>query len=237
MLIACRRLIIMMAVAGLMVAGVIVASPGDAMACTLSDHCYAISQVLKSSNHGMFGTLYVHCLFSPSSSEFVNQEIWDVEASGSYWVEVGVKDGRDFNGVNRDQGWFWADSRPGGGYNEHFIDSHVSLDTDHDVQIERNGSAMWNVYGGNTFHQIGTSTSNPITMDFGQAGSEYTLNSGSGMRDTGVVGGLEYQDSSNNFHFWGTGGSTIRSGPGNWVFAGYDSGTSAITWSTPNCLT
>lgn len=203
------------------------------MACSYSGtHCYAVAEIQTSDSHGMYGSLYVHCLSSPASN-FVNQEIWILRDGNPppFWVEVGVKDGWDVNQVTHMQGWFWADSRPNGGYHEHFISSQVTLDTNHDVQIQRNGTDNWNVSGGNNFHQIGISTPNNFTATLGEAGSEYTSNSGTGVRDAGNVGnqhGLERVDSNNAFHFWGNDGFGSN---GSWLTGHYDPPSSTESYA------
>lgn len=122
------------------------------------------------------------------AAQQILQEIWDDTESLDYCVEVGVIDGLDYYCNTHNQGWFWADSRPnGGGFAQHFPGSQVTLGTSLPVQIQRNGSSSWNVYGGDSFHQIGTSSRSPNTMYYQAGGSEHTLNSGSGLRSDGHV--------------------------------------------------
>jgi hypothetical protein len=41
----------------------------------------------NSDNHGIYGNLYVNCLYTPSpSSSLVTQEIWDDTENLDYWV-------------------------------------------------------------------------------------------------------------------------------------------------------
>jgi hypothetical protein len=231
-----KRLAIMIAIAGMLIAGIIGAGTRVAMACDdlpNSHHCYAIGEITRSDNHGMYGSLYVHCLATANpSGDFANQEIWTTD-DNSHWVEIGVKDGLDASNNTHMQAWFWADSRPGDGYNEHFIGSQVTLDTNHEVKIIRNGTDNWNVYGGNSFHQIGTSTSNNFTATRDDAGTEYTTDQGSGTRDAGNVGkhdALNYIDPNNNPHAWGTSGYTRNfsptSGENPWITGTYHDSTS-----------
>lgn len=232
-----KNQLIVLIITGLVAAGVVgVTGTGTAHACDIStpDHCYAQSVLANSDNHGIYGNLYVNCLYTPSPrSSLVTQEIWDDTENLDYWVEVGVIDGLDYYGNTHNQGWFWADSRPnGGGFAQHFPGSQVTLDTSLPVQIQRNGSSSWNVYGGDSFHQIGTSTNNPITMYYQTGGSEYSLNSGSDLRSDGHVGGLEYQNSSNTFYYWGSDGGNDPVGPSYWISSSYDTGSSTASWST-----
>jgi hypothetical protein len=227
-----KRLAIMIAIAGMLIAGIVGAGTRVAMACDAlpnSDHCYAVADISRSDTHGVYGSLYVHCLATSNpSGDFANQEVWTAD-DNTYWVEVGVKDGVDVSNNTHQQAWFWADQRPGDGYNEHFPGIQVSLDTNHDVKIIRNGTDKWNVYGGNSFHQIGTSTSNNFTADHDQAGTEYTTNSGTGTRDAGNVGNhdaLNYFDSNNNPHAWGTSGVGNNFGPNWWITGSYHQSTS-----------
>jgi hypothetical protein len=91
--------------------------------------------------------------------EFVNHEMWYLtDTSGNYWVEVGFKDGAT-DGIDCvTQEIFWADSRPGGGYNEHYYSNGWTLGDWYEMQIVNDGSCSWNVQLGGL--NLGDSTAN-----------------------------------------------------------------------------
>jgi hypothetical protein len=114
---------------------------------------------------------------------FVNHEMWyNTDASG-HWVEVGFKDGAT-NGINCVQDMiFWADSRPGGGYNEHYYNNGWSFGLWYQAQVTTAGSCKWNVTLGGL--NLGSSTANcPGSTRYLSAGIEATN------QDTGSVKGF-----------------------------------------------
>lgn len=163
-----------------------------------SDHYYAIAQAnitgayvgTGAADLGASVNLWTNILHSTCNiveHNFVNHEFWyNLQGnSTAYWVEVGFKDGAT-NGadcVTKDV--FWADSRNGGGYNEHHTGWQVSGGEWEGLAIESNGqSCQWNVLWEGTV--IGTSTANcPGDGRILQAGIETTS------QTTGSVQGWE----------------------------------------------
>jgi hypothetical protein len=96
---------------------------------------------------------------------FVNTEMWLTTSDYNYWVEVGVKSEPADNGTNQPF-VFWADSRPGGGYSEHWGNYLNSTDYAYGnvlVRITRSGTSNWNVLAqGASTTLTGTSTANNI---------------------------------------------------------------------------
>lgn len=108
----------------------LIISQHDAQAASLNTysclypHCYGIEDWPGGMDGGHTSIKVAH--ISPGD-EFVTNEMWidDKQTSGGpYWVEGGY-----LTNVNVDNGaelWFWADNRPGGGYNAHYATSPVT---------------------------------------------------------------------------------------------------------------
>jgi hypothetical protein len=213
-------------------------APQDAFASCSNDnnnHCYAQMELDGISNNtGILNNLYIQCLYYPDTSAFDSNEMWD--GNGTYWVEDGVTSGVDHYGNYHDKSWFWADSRPNGGdYNEHYNSGwkQAVAGTSYLEEILYVGNDDWKVYGANSYILLGTSTSQPpMSGRVMNAGSEYTANSNSGIRDIGKSTGLEYRDSAQNWHFAGTGGYDASSS-NNYFTKNYDGSNSSFTWSGP----
>jgi hypothetical protein len=133
-------------------------------------------------------------------TDFVTIELWDVLNDGisgaQYWTEVGV-----VSGLGYYHNWFWADNRPnGGGYHAH-VQSSEATGGPLPVETTYVGNNQWDIYGGNSFTQIGTSTSNPDSgSGRSQFGTEYTVNPGTSMRDLGGVYQLEYESQAGQWY-------------------------------------
>jgi hypothetical protein len=207
------------------------AVPDASAACSPSSHCYAIAYNLNTStNHGVFGTVYAHCLYQPNNGTFVTNEIWDASSSAAYWEEVGLYSGIGTNIPYGNKNWFWADSRPGGGYNEHDSSTTANTDTQYRAKVEFAGNNTWYIYGNGNYSHFGTSTSQSATLITGQAGTEYTSGSTSGIRDQGNVSNLQRKSSSNTWYSWGNNASRYYNG---YITPSYNSSTNTVSWSGP----
>jgi len=215
--------------------GMVAAGGAQAFACTNSAHCYAEAVNTNSaSNHGVFGELYVDCLYQPDvSGDFANNEIWDTTTGNGNWVEGGIKSGVDYHGTYRNKDWFWADDRPGDAYAEHDTSVAAGLNTQWPVEITYAGSDTWDVYGESDFTEFGVSTSNSANLTTGIGGTEYTTPSSSGIRDIGNVYSLENETTGGSWYSWGGDGTNEDLGSGNYISSSYNSGGSYESWSGP----
>jgi hypothetical protein len=149
-----------------------------------SAHYYALVESANITNgdaddgdYILIQTNILHNTCNILTHEFVNHELWyTTDLSGNYWVEVGFKDG-ETNGIDCVTDIdFWADSRPGGGYNEHHPDNGWSFGSWYAAEITLTGSCTWNIELGGL--SIGTSTSNcPGSGRYLTAGIETTSQS------------------------------------------------------------
>lgn len=155
--------------------------PPDAHACggpNADGHIYA--NVMKSNagaaTNGASVLIYTNSLVADNTWHFafVNHEFWyGVDSTGTYWVEVGFKDGSTCRSESTLNGpcststpvtnaIFWADNRNGGGYHEHYPAVGWSMNAWYQVQVTRGPSyCAWNVYIGGVY--LGQSTSNCAT--------------------------------------------------------------------------
>jgi hypothetical protein len=157
------------------VAGAALSASANASAGT---HYYAqhVAQVSGSADDGAFTNIWTNVLHSTCTiftQNFVNHEMWYAFGTGTYWVEVGFKDGLDGSGSCHTDVLFWADNRNGGGYSEHYPGNGWSFGGWYPLQISSAGSCTWSVLFNGT--NIGTSTANcPGSGRLLQAGIEST---------------------------------------------------------------
>jgi len=167
------------------------ASP-PASACALnpdSAHCYGQVISNPAAIHGVHGDIDPVCLNTGGvNPAFITDEMWLVSTASAptlYWVEAGYlqNNGVDLNGVGNGQWIFWADQRPGGGFNSH---GHLSsgLPKAH-FSIGRDSSSQVGVLYGS---YSGTSTSNGMTENQGQYGSEMTTSAAGGQGQWSSIG-------------------------------------------------
>lgn len=136
----------------------------SAATCTVTTHCYGSAEWFVTAPSGFEGaqvSLRTNCMtVSDYTTQTIMNELWTVDATGSYWNEAGVRTGAKNGGTwTTTPTYVWADWRPNGSYNEHYFAGAVPLNTPVTVSIveSSNGSGTWNInVGGNT----GTSTSN-----------------------------------------------------------------------------
>jgi hypothetical protein len=234
-----RRAAVFLGLAALAATGMIAAGPGAsaAVSCASSNgnHCYAEAVRSVGQNHGVFGEIVVNCLYMPANgnSASVTNEMWDASSNNAYWIEDGVTSGQGGNGYNYHH-WFWADSRPGGGYHEHYPNISNAGSGTYPVEIYYEGNNSWGVIGGNSTVLMGTSTSQPVSSTYTViAGTEYMAASNSGIRDIGHIASLEYQTTGGNWYYVGGGGGNENLGPGHYINGSYSSGSSTESWSGP----
>lgn len=229
---AARRIVVVLTLvlgvpAGMIIAG---ATPQALAACSPTSRCYAIAYNLNTAvNHGAYGEINSHCLYMPNNGSFVTHEVWDVDATGNYWEEVGIVSGATDAGY-LDKHWFWDDSRPGGGYNQHNSSVTANTNTTYRVKIKFAGSNTWDLYGNGDYSQFGTSTDQTANLVTNEAGTEYTAGSGSGIRNQGQVGNLNRISSSDSWFNWGNNASTYSNG---YSIASYDNSSSTVSWTGP----
>jgi hypothetical protein len=145
-----------------------------------SAHFYAYIDSAPSSNanNGMMAFITTDTLHSTcnlTTYTFVNHEMWyNVDQTGNHWVEVGLKDGETNSALQcKSDTIFWADSRNGGGYNEHYFTNGWTLGDRYEMQVTAAGSCTWNVVFGGL--NLGNSTNNcPGSGRFLLAGIEAT---------------------------------------------------------------
>jgi hypothetical protein len=164
--------------------------------------------------------------------DFVNHELWyDTSSTGAYWVEVGWKDGTDASGTCHTQTLFWADSRPGGGYAEHFTGYTLNAGAWDTFQVSTAGSCSWSVYA-NTIN-IGTSTVNcPGSGRFAATGIESTSQT-TGNAD-GWAGNWWEQNNLGTWTNWWDNGTTCQTSgnPATWIPCGPGIGNPRIQWES-----
>jgi hypothetical protein len=104
-------------------------------------------------------TSVLHATCNIAQRDIVTHELWYLtDSSGSYWIEVGFFDGAaNWPGCSTHAD-FWADSRPGGGFNEHFPGNSWNFDTWYGAEVTYIGNCNWTILLGGL--NIGTSTSN-----------------------------------------------------------------------------
>jgi hypothetical protein len=85
----------------------------------------------------------IGCGNACSSNGEINTEMWDVDATASNWVEIGLRIGYDAGAPIA----FWADSRPGGGYHIHYHNALGAGEFHHHITfyIYTSGANTWGV--------------------------------------------------------------------------------------------
>ncbi|MGH3407192.1 MAG: hypothetical protein ACRDRJ_32535 [Streptosporangiaceae bacterium] len=138
----------------------------------MSSHCYGVAFGDVSGIIGDAVTIEPSCLSTPSRN-FVNDEVWLVDANAEHWIEVGfVQLGSNLNygGITTAGRYgYWGDLRPGSNYFAHVLQNNPPLSPGVGAQIQTNGKDSWaSFFNG---HE-GTSTGNTMTPAFGEYGSE-----------------------------------------------------------------
>jgi hypothetical protein len=232
-----RRTALVLALALPAATWMIIAAPTpDASAaspCNPFSNCWAeYFNKNTNTNHGIFGALYAHCLHMPQgNSAFVTNEIWDANISNGYFEEVGLYSGLGRNIAYGNRNWFWGDYRPGDSQvNEHDSSVTASLDTSYRVKVEYQGNNTWYIYGNGNYSHFGTSVDQTASLQEGQAGTEYTAESGSGIRDQGSVSDLKRKSSSDTWYSWGNNVAKYANG---YIDPSYNSSINTVSWSGP----
>ncbi len=204
---------------------------------TINDHCYAIAQNDHvAANHGVYGDLYVTCLYEPDNADefHVNNEVWDANYAGpeNYWVEAGLLSGTDNHFNYTHDEWFAASQLPGQNYIEDDTGSEASVDTTYPVEITYVGGGTWDFIGGNRTNIFHTVTDS-YSATQAQGGSEYTSNAGSGIRDIGNIFDLQNQGLNGTWYYLGTAAHNYDFGPGAFISSSWNPSASEESWSGP----
>jgi hypothetical protein len=197
-----------------------------------ADHCYAIAEQGSGTNHtpiylsAVGADLEVDCLaVGNDADEFANWEMWistndtdpnSTEDSG-YGIEEGYTAGPvlDARGEYVGFQWFWADSRPSGGYNEHYIQWATAYQYQN-VTFTWLGGSNWDVYlAGNL---VGESVNNGASAGGTDIGAEMA-----------VDGNGQTHGHAQNWQYT-NGGSWYWVNP-NWVGVENNAPGYAITWA------
>ncbi|SEL03264.1 hypothetical protein [Streptacidiphilus jiangxiensis] len=171
-----------LALAAMLAAVPVVGVAGSAQAsnctsATSNGHCYAENQLEGNGSHPNAAgvDLDVNCLsVANRSTDFDDWEMWFAtdtpQVSYDTWTEEGMTAGSLQGGY---QGflWYWADMRPNGTYNEHYI-RNASVGTSTNVSVYYAGNDNDNVYLGGSL--VGTSAGNGSGGLYANAGFEST---------------------------------------------------------------
>ena len=140
------------------VAGGNPASASGTCGTPATGHCYAVAQLGVSAGHTPWYAsavgldLEVDCLaVANDSTEGATWELWlstnDTDPNSTtespYWLEGGYLAGSATG--NTGFQYFWADSRPGGGYNAHFAGWATAYQYEN-LTFTWQGGSNWNVY-------------------------------------------------------------------------------------------
>jgi hypothetical protein len=199
-----------------------------AMSCTQTNDCHSFAVDDTGHNNGMSGSIDLSCLASPTSSEWVTNEMWDITGTGAYWVEAGVIDG--YGPPSHSRAWFWADNRPGESFSVHFPGLSIAhRNTVYPESITYQGSQTWSIYGGDSYVSMGLSTSQPNNSLQETAGTEFS--DAHSLRDSGSITSLAWKGRSNHWYDWGSGGRAHSpEGPNNHIKATYSRSGSYVSW-------
>jgi hypothetical protein len=209
----------------------VTASAESSCATPDNEHCHSIAEDQMGHNNGMSGNIFFTCLYSPTNSDLVTNEMWDA-MTGNNWIEVGVITGLDTNGSLDTRNWFWADQRPGLGFAFHKPSgfAQAQFSTLYPASITFVSNMTWEIDGGNSFVNMGMSTQQPNNTQDETAGTEFT--DAQGLRDSGSVSGLRWEDSNGTIHNWGSDGFVLPPiGNNNDVTPSYSASNSAVSWA------
>lgn len=192
-------------------------------------HCYG-QNIWQDATDGVRTSIGVRGI--TGGNGFVNNEVWLCQGDCPYWVEAGLKS--QFNIGGGAEIYFWADSRPGGGYNNHFGRPIPSGDYGYyaNVDIHRTSGSTWSItINSQTGLQLSdSSTGNSMAPDEIQLGTELAGTGGASDPHTNYAnnqykhlngGGWYYQHSDG---FW-----RIQPNPGP-VAVAWDSGHTPSTY-------
>jgi len=188
-----------------------------------SSHCYGVVHWSGGVTYG--GTsILVRGLGAPNSGAgFITNEMW-VADSPNYWVETGITVGPvQGHGVCTSDCYYWADNRPGSGYNEHFLANVPQTDygkfTGFSVSNQGGGTFHVSITGYNGAYS-GDSTGNSMSPNWIQTGMELYGSSGGYALQAQYTGNV-----------WSTGGSyNYQTNDGGNGPPGGSNDTSEIGW-------
>ncbi len=175
--------------------GASLATAAPSYACDINTHCYGIASYANSNVHAVHATISPINGPSVGAGNFATDEIWLVDTTGSYWVEVGyIYNLANVDGVSSGLSEFWFDSRPGGGAHGHVLRSNPSL-VARTFYITQGTSTTYGVGDGpGSGGASGTSSFNSMTPYNGEVGSEITT--GSGVCSWASFSGMAYSNGS-----------------------------------------
>lgn len=186
----------------LVVAGGVSGSPALACSHAAGDHCYGQVAGATTSLTGVFETISLNCLGTPSDS-FSSQEVWIANQAKDTWIEAGFlahgAGGLNWGGLTTGGTWgIWAEEHADGNFYSHPMVHFPSLGSTA-ITILYNGSGSWDVWFGG-YH--GSTTSSAVTFDpiIGEYGAETDTNSGASY---GTVTQSGYYDAGYNPHYGG----------------------------------
>jgi hypothetical protein len=163
---------------------------------TTNGHCYGILGWYNTAvMHGGLAYIRTDRLSVPNpNSEIATSEIWMASNNALdliLWTEEGATVG-PINGTNHGFTWFWADSRPAGGYHEHYPGISISYGSTYTAKITYSGNDVWGIYKDGNW--IANSTGQPCCARSMAAGLESNDNAG---HAGGYVSGLQKKDANN----------------------------------------
>jgi len=185
-------------------------------------HCYGV--VDWSGGTSYAGTsILVRGLGAPDSGAgFITNEIWLAD-SPYYWVETGITIGPVGGQLCTSDCYFWADTRPGAGYYEHFLADVPQTD-----------------YGKSTIFGVRNQGGGTFSAEVsGYNGSYYGYSMGNSMSPNWIQTGMELQGSSGGYALQAQYSSNLWSDGTNYYFQTNDGGngppggsndTTEITW-------
>jgi hypothetical protein len=212
-------------------AAIAVSHASAAFACSQTNDCHSQAEDDMGHNNGVMANIYFTCLHSPNSSDYVTNEMWDVtghSGSTNYWIETGVIDGYS----SKTRAWFSANQTPSVPFNVYFPSgfAEANYSIQYAAKIEYSSTQTWDVTGGNSFVHINTVHGQPNNTFAETAGTEFSDQTG--MRDSGSVIGLQWEDSNGVWNLWGSGGRADPPlGPNNHITPSYHSSSSTVDWS------
>ena len=201
------------AVVGL-VAGPLALSASAVTVNCWNPHCYSTAEWDSGGIYGGFDTVYVvnGSAADWSAGGHVNETLWvgtdnAAPIQRTYWIEVGYWYGSVAGYSGPGPNWYWADSRPGGGYHEHIPSGFSSplnfLNQNISVSASYAGSSTWNIYIAG--YSAGVSTSNPGVSDGLLTGLEVRSSSSSSYLNGSTDGSMEWQNSAGTWSSgWGS---------------------------------
>jgi hypothetical protein len=194
-----------------------VGGSSTANAQAANGHWYSVAGS-TSAGIGARSTVYISgnsYAYDAPTGGFIEQTLWQGSGGGN-WTEVGWTQGwQGSRGVY----WYWADQRPGGGYNEHLIGGAGPLYSYHDLDITRSATitSQWVVSIDGSGY--GLSTGNGSAADTAESGLESTSNLSN--MDVTSASNLQWKNASGTWNSgWGNNTAVFPPATGSWKTVG-----------------